>query len=200
MTIYDPYSDPNRVPTTVDTGRRGRSARDRADQHTPATRVMTQVGPATTEPTSDPYASHVGGQILDRNRQDEPDSPRATDERYPYDDRPPHRSPVLTALGSFVSLSITPLTVILMLLIWLNQQLCADGLSTIECPGTEDTGSGLLATAITGMAALVVSMIGGGRIKRTRNTAGVVLVTLAAGAMTLLIAWLRQNLGVPFPF
>ncbi|MGC0143313.1 hypothetical protein [Pseudactinotalea sp. Z1732] len=200
MTIYDPYGDPNRVPTTVDTGRRDRSARGRAETHAPATHVTTQVGPTTTENTSDPYASHVGGQILDRNRQGEPDSPRAIDEPYPYYGRPPHRSPVLTALGSFVSLSIIPLTVILMMLIWLNQQLCADGLSTIECPGTEATGNGLMATAITGVAALVVGMIGGGRIKRTRNTAGVVLVTLAAGAMTILIAWLRQNLGVPFPF
>lgn len=173
MTIYDPYKDPDRAPTTIGTAHLTRSVR----------------GGST-----DPGAGDVGGPIHNST----PGSHHQ--QAYGHGQTRASRSPILTALVSFVSLSIVPVTIVVAMLVWLNQELCAEGLATIQCQGVDATVRGLVATGITGFSALVVSMIGGGRVKRARNTAGLVLVTLAIAAMAILIAWLRQNLGIPFPF
>lgn len=174
MTIYDPYKDPDRVPTTISTVRLTR--------------------PVGTDARAQPGAGEASGPIHNRD-------PSAHHEQaYGHGRTPPSRSPILTALASFISLSIVPVTVILTMLIWVNQELCQPGPAAIDCQGVDATVRALVATAGTGLGALVVSMIGGGRIKRARNTAGLVLGVVALAAMAILIAWLRQNLGIPFPW
>lgn len=237
MTIFDPYNDPNRPPTSVDTARQKRSQRRSgraAARQAPAGSgsTISATGGSTISPSSattgastvgggsstvqsggqhnagsqhtagsqhsagGEHGAHpyqVGGQIQNRS------SSSRSGAAPGYGPSRPSRSPILTALVSFISLSIVPVTVILSMLIWVNQELCADGVSTVDCQNVDATVSGLMATGITGLSALVVSMIGGGRIKRGHNTAGLILAVVAVAAMAILVSWLRANLGVPFP-
>lgn len=204
MSIYDPYNDPDQVPTTLDSARPGRSVRgNRSRRRSGSTAHASDVGhtisssdvsrPADPGATPAPasQSGEVGGQIHNRasGRQDS--------------ETPQHQlgqSALLTVLSTIVTLGITVVTPLLLWLIWGNQDICPPGTPSTQCQGIQETIQALGVTAAIGVVSWIVSINGGTRITKARHASGLVLKVLAVSAMAIVIIWLRQSFQIPFPW
>ncbi len=197
MSIYDPYKDPNRVPTSLDTAHLTRSVRDFADS-----RRGNASGGATITSSGEQTTSgdlHTSGQTTQTSVSGGPGG-QATDDRIGPRTQTANRSAILTVFASIVSWSIFPLTFVLGGLAGINELVCDEGMGTAACGGANQPQAAMALIFGVGLVAFIISTIGGGRIKRGRNLAGPVLVIIAIGVMTFLVSHLRETLLLPFPF
>lgn len=181
MTIFDPYNDPNRVPTDLGTGKVTRPTSDLTTRGSGQTQVSggaTQTGPSPSSSLSSSTITETGEQTA----------------------RPRTRSAVLTAASNFTSLMTIAITLGLILLIMANSALCGDGLGTAACGDPDLDRTALWVAGAGGFAVLIGSMVAANRIKRAHNLLGAMLLTAAAGGMAYIIYWLRLTLELPFPW
>ncbi|HLS14786.1 MAG TPA: hypothetical protein VK095_09765 [Beutenbergiaceae bacterium] len=111
-----------------------------------------------------------------------------------------YRSGLLTALVTFTALSTALVTLLLAGLITINDVTCGSGLGTPRCGQDGIAARSLVATGVVGLASLITIKVAGSFVSRLRAGAGLIALTIAVGAMTVLVFWLRQDLGLPFPW
>lgn len=114
--------------------------------------------------------------------------------------RPSYRSGLLTALVTFAALTTALVTLLLAGLITVNEVTCGSGLGTPRCGQEGIAVRSLLSTGVVGIASLIAVKVAGSFVLRLRAGAALIALTIAVGAMTVLVVWLRQDLGLPFPW
>lgn len=202
MSVYDPYHDPNRVPTALNPKKLKDAARARlAEASSGNISIAPQPGTVATAPgtsTGFTAGTSTGSRTSINTAVDSPTGvtiPGAGGRSGGGS----HRSGLLTAGVTFATLATLFLGVALPFLIWANELICSYGGGTPMCG---QDGVAVRATAVTvvvTVVSLVLLKVAGTLTRQVRNGGGMVLLTFGVGAMAILTAWLRQDLGLPFP-
>lgn len=85
-------------------------------------------------------------------------------------------------------------------LITVNEVTCGSGLGTPRCAQEGIAVRSLVATGVVGITSMIAIKVAGSFVVRLRAGAALIALTIGVGAMTVLVVWLRQDLGLPFPW